>query len=142
MDSWKLQLWRRLSPGKNPPLMLEHLGFHPTAPPLSLPPSLPCLYISSRHALGLFWSWIIFIPASSACGGPNTVSLSRRRAEPLLPPSPIFTGGAHAPDPAHPRNRPTGRAHLSMQRRTNKPPPTVCSVSHSTSPSISITPLL
>lgn len=150
MDSWKLQLWRRLSPGKNPPLMLEHLGFHPAAPPIPppSPPSLPplSLYIPPPSVgavlvLENFYPSIQCIWRAEHCMS-EPKERKTQRAEPLPPPSPIFTGRAHAPDPAHPRNRPTGSAHLSVQRRTNKPPSTVCSVSHPTSPSISITPLL
>lgn len=147
----KCSFWRRLSPGKNPPLMLEHLDFHPSiqAPssPLPLPPSLLPLSLYMPPPSVLFWSGDFFffflIPASSAFGGQHTASLSRRRGkhselEPLPPPAPVHAGRAHAPDPAHPRNRPTGSACLSVQRLTNKPPSTVCSVSHPNSPSIPI----
>lgn len=143
--------WRRLSPGKNPPLMLEHLGFHPSSlPPLlssSLPPSFSCLYISLHRAC-CFGPGDFFFYPSIQCIWRATHRISKpeerktQRAEPLPPPAPVHTGRAHAPDPAHPRNRPTGSACLSVQRLTNKPPSTVCSVSHPTSPSISITPLL
>lgn len=78
--------WRRLSPGKNPPLILEHLGFHPSSlPPLlssSLPPSFSCLYISLHRACCFGpGDFFFFIPASSAFGGQHTASLSRRRGK-------------------------------------------------------------
>lgn len=144
MDSWKLQLWRRLSPGKNPPLMLEHLGFHPTPPSFPPPPSFPCLYISPHQASVLFWSWRIFIPASRAFGGQNTGSLNRRRGKRGEPSRCLLhllfslavpthqTPLTHGIDPRGAHTCP-GKA-----TQTNLPPQCTLSVS----PSISITALL
>ena len=79
----------------------------PSPPPsLSLSLSLPPLSLNIPHqALVLFWSWIIFIPVHLA-------GKSLKPKENSEPPSPLFSVRAHAPDPAHPRNRPTGRSTL------------------------------
>lgn len=111
---------------KNLPLSIW-LSSHPSPPlpPMSLPPpSVGAVLVLENLYPSIQCIW----RAKHSISMPK--ERKTQRAEPLPPLSPIFTGCAHAPDPAHPRNRPTGSAHLSMQRRTNKPPSTVCSVSH------------
>lgn len=135
MDSWKLQLWRRLSPGKNPPLMLEHLGFHPTPPSLPLPPSLVSIYpLTKRWCCFGLGEFLSEHPEPRLAGKAQRVCVCEQKEQktgaassisiPCSPAVPTHqTPLTHGIDPR-------GEHTCPCKTRTNKPPSTVCSVSH------------